>query len=86
MSFEEYVNTANLRWRDQKREGTIKKIIKLEEDMVLAVTPISYTENFKTELENVIKKICGQNQFRSDQIKKEYDKAIEVLRESKNIG
>ena len=50
MSLEEFVNTANLRWRDQKRGSLIKKIVKLEEDIVLAVTPISYAENFKTRI------------------------------------
>lgn len=50
MSLEEFVNTENLRWRDQKRGSIIKKIVKLEEDIVLAVTPISYAENFKTRI------------------------------------
>lgn len=50
ISLEEFVNTANLRWRDQKRGNIIKKIVKLEEDIVLAITPISYAENFKTRI------------------------------------
>ena len=50
ISLEEFVNTANLRWRDQKRGSIIKKIVKLEENIVLAVTPISYAENFKTRI------------------------------------
>lgn len=50
MSLEEFVNTENLRWRDQKRGSIIKKIVKLEEEIVLAVTPISYAENFKTRI------------------------------------
>lgn len=50
MSLEEFVNTADLRWRDQKRGSVIKKIIKLEGNMVLAITPISYTENFKRRI------------------------------------
>ncbi len=50
MSLEEFVHTANLRWRDQKRGCIIKKVLKMEEDMVLAVTPISYIDNFKTHI------------------------------------
>ncbi len=50
MTLEEFVQTANLRWRDQKRGSIIKKIIRLEEDMVFAIAPISYTHNFKTRI------------------------------------
>ena len=50
MSLEEFVNTENLRWRDQKRGSIIKKIIKMEEDVVFAISPISYIENFKTSV------------------------------------
>lgn len=50
MSLEEFVNTENLRWRDQKRGSIIKKIIKMEEDVVFAISPISYTESFKTSI------------------------------------
>lgn len=50
ISLEEFVHTANLRWRDQKRGCIIKKVLKMEEDMVLAVTPISYIDNFKTRI------------------------------------
>lgn len=50
MSLEEFVNTDNLRWRDQKRGSIIKKIIKMEEDVVFAISPISYIENFKTSI------------------------------------
>lgn len=50
ISLEEFVNTENLWWRDQKRGSIIKKIVKLEEDIVLAVTPISYAENFKIRI------------------------------------
>lgn len=50
MSLEEFVHTANLRWRDQKRGCIIKMVLKMEEDMVLAVTPISYIDNFKTHI------------------------------------
>lgn len=50
MSLEEFVNTENLWWRDQKRGSIIKKIIKMEEDVVFAISPISYIENFKTSI------------------------------------
>lgn len=50
MSFEEFVNTENLRWRDQKRGSIIKEIIKMEEDVVFAISPISYIESFKTSI------------------------------------
>ncbi len=50
MTLEEFVHTSDLRWRDQKRGSIIKKIIRLEEDMVFAITPISYTHNFKSRI------------------------------------
>ena len=50
MSLEEFVNTENLRWRDQKRGSIIKEVIKMEEDVVFAISPISYIENFKTSI------------------------------------
>ncbi len=51
MSLEEFVNTADLRWRDQKRGRIIKEIIRSGgKDFVLAVTPISYTDNFRTRI------------------------------------
>ena len=50
MTLEEFVHTSNLRWRDQKRGSIIKKIIQLEENIVFAITPISYTNNFKTRI------------------------------------
>ncbi len=50
MTLEEFVHTANLRWRDQKRGSIIKRIIRLEENIVFAITPISYTDNFKTRI------------------------------------
>ena len=50
MTLEEFVHTSDLRWRDQKRGSIIKKIIRLEEDIVFAITPISYTGNFKTKI------------------------------------
>lgn len=50
MTLEEFVNTENLRWRDQKRGSVIKKILRLEEDMVFAISPISYTDNFRSRI------------------------------------
>lgn len=50
MSLEEFVHTANLRWRDQKRGSIIKKLVRSEEDLVLSVTPISYTDNFRSRI------------------------------------
>ena len=50
ISLEEFFNTENLRWRDQKRGSIIKKIIKMEEDVVFAISPISYIENFRTSI------------------------------------
>lgn len=47
---EEFVNTENLRWRDQKRGSIIKKVIETEEDLVFGISPISYIENFKTSI------------------------------------
>lgn len=46
MTLEEFVHTENLRWRDQKRGRIIKKILVQEENMVFAISPISYTDNF----------------------------------------
>lgn len=46
ITLEEFVHTENLRWRDQKRGQIIKKILKQEENMVFAISPISYTNNF----------------------------------------
>ena len=50
MTLEEFVHTADLRWRDQKRGRIIKKLLRSEEDMVLAITPISYPDNFRTRI------------------------------------
>ena len=46
MTLEEFVHTENLRWRDQKRGRLIKKILAQEENMIFAISPISYTDNF----------------------------------------
>lgn len=50
MTLEEFVHTGDLRWRDQKRGSIIKKIICLKEDMVFAIAPISYINNFRTRI------------------------------------
>lgn len=50
MTLEEFVHTSDLRWRDQKRGSIIKKLIQSGEDLVLAVTPISYTDNFRNRI------------------------------------
>ena len=50
VTLEEFVNTENLRWRDQKRGRIIKKILARDENMVFAITPISYTENFSKRI------------------------------------
>ena len=54
MTPEEFVNTADLRWRDQKRGNIIKKVLQLDEDLVFAITPISYPDNFQ-------KRICTED-------------------------
>lgn len=48
ITLEEFVHTSDLRWRDHKRGSIIKELIRSEKDMALAITPISYTENFRT--------------------------------------
>lgn len=50
MTIEQFVHTEDLRWRDHKRGSIIKKILQLEEDLVFAITPISYPENFQSRL------------------------------------
>jgi len=50
MTLEEFVNTSDLHWRDQKRGSMIKRIISFDENLVLSVTPISYIDNFKTRI------------------------------------
>ena len=50
MTLEQFVNTADLRWRDQKRGNIIKKILKLDENIVFSISPISYTDNFQKQL------------------------------------
>lgn len=53
---EEFVNTENLRWRDQKRGSIIKKVIETEEDLVFAISPISILKTLKQALFRMI--IC----------------------------
>ncbi len=50
MTLEEFVNTNDLQWRDQKRGSIIKKILRNDENIVFAITPISYPDNFKKRL------------------------------------
>ena len=50
MTLEEFVGTENLRWRDQKRGRVIKKVMAQEENMVFAISPISYVDNFKSKI------------------------------------
>lgn len=50
MTLEEFVHTENLRWRDQKRGRVIKKILEKDEDMVFAISPISYPDNFRKRI------------------------------------
>lgn len=54
ISLEEFVNTENLRWRDQKRGSIIKKIIKMEEDVVFAISSISLLKALKQALYQMI--------------------------------
>lgn len=50
VSLEEFVHTGDLRWRDQLRGKIIKRIINSEENLVAAITPISYSDNFKNRI------------------------------------
>ena len=69
ISLEEFVNTADLRWRDQKRGRIIKEILRSgAKDFVLAVTPISYTDNFRTRIISDEK----DNVYSDDQYKNEH--------------
>lgn len=52
MTLEEFVNTGDLCWRDSQRGNVTKEIIKKDEDLVLAVSPISYIESFKDEIKS----------------------------------
>lgn len=52
MTLEDFVHTENLLWRDRKRGRVIKKVLSKEENMVLAITPISYPDNFKSRITN----------------------------------
>ena len=50
ISLEEFTNTGDLYWRDKQRGNVIKEILKKEEDLVLAISPISYPESFKKQI------------------------------------
>lgn len=50
MLLEEFVHTRNLRWRDQQRGVVIKKVLSKDENMVFAITPISYSHNFRNRI------------------------------------
>ena len=52
MTLEDFVRTENLLWRDRKRGRVIKKVLSKEENMVFAITPISYPDNFKNRITN----------------------------------
>lgn len=47
ITLEEFVQTGNLRWRDQYRTNIIKDLVSFNEDMVVAITPISYLGNLR---------------------------------------
>ena len=49
-TLEAFVNSGNLKWRDQKRGEIIKEILLLKEDAVLVISPISYPDSFKDEI------------------------------------
>lgn len=49
-TLEEFVHMENLRWRDQKRGRIIKKILSTNDNMVFAISPISYIDNFSTRI------------------------------------
>lgn len=50
VSMEEFVNTVPLRERDRKRGLLIRKLMRKNEDLVLAVTPMTYTEYIEEKL------------------------------------
>jgi len=50
MTQEELVHTTDLRWRDHLRCCIIKKLLQSDENMVIAVTPISYPEDLKEKM------------------------------------
>lgn len=49
-TLEDFVRTENLLWRDRKRGRVIKKVLGKEENMVFAISPISYPDNFKARI------------------------------------
>lgn len=50
ITLEQFVNMGNLREKDYKRGAMIKRLLRAEENLVIAITPISYTENFKRRI------------------------------------
>ncbi|MBQ7265236.1 MAG: hypothetical protein IJS61_03970 [Firmicutes bacterium] len=48
ITIEEFVHTADLRWRDEQRESIINKLIRSKENTVITVTPISYPKKLET--------------------------------------
>ncbi|MDY2946163.1 MAG: shikimate kinase [Lachnospiraceae bacterium] len=50
MTLEEFVHTVDLRRRDHLRCCMIKKFLHSEENLILAVSPISYPENLKAKI------------------------------------
>lgn len=50
ITLEEFVHTGSLRERDRKRGMLIRKFLRKKEDLVLAVTPITYIEYFEEYL------------------------------------
>lgn len=46
MTPSEFVNTNDLYWRDAQRGKVIKDIVKLDENLVLSLSPISYFDSF----------------------------------------
>ena len=50
MTLEEFANTFDLEWKDRKRGRVIRRLLDLKEDLVLAVTPITYTDSFSSSM------------------------------------
>ena len=46
INIDEFVHMENLRWRDRERGQIIKEILSKKENMIFAISPISYTDNF----------------------------------------
>lgn len=50
MTLEEFVNTKDLMWRDEVRGHIINDILQKEDNFVLAITPITYADTFKENI------------------------------------